>query len=153
MPTTADLDLPYPGPGDPANVPAFIFDLAARIEEVLASGIYTPTLANLANCAGTTTSPWRWTKIGNVVTVSGRLTIDPIEAGTTETVATLPLASDLPSTHSLSGIASPGFDLADDAGFIEAHVASDMALISINATSTSIVTVNVDFTYTFDPVP
>lgn len=154
MATTTELHIPYPGPGDPNNVPADMFALASWLEANMPrSGLYTPTLTNLTNIDTSSASPWRWTKIGNVMTVSGRMAVDPTAAGALELKASLPIESYLPATHSLSGIAGPVYAVADDAGFIEADTVNRLAVIQMIATATTVIATTVQFTYTLDPVP
>jgi hypothetical protein len=56
------------------------------------SGTYTPTLTNGANVAASSAAVAAYTRIGNVVSVSGQLTIDPTAASTiTELTMSLPV--------------------------------------------------------------
>ena len=49
----------------------------------LASGVYTPTMAGVANIDSLTAYTAFWTRVGNIVTVSGRVDVDPTSANTT----------------------------------------------------------------------
>jgi hypothetical protein len=58
------------------------------------SGVYTPTLTNVTNIAASTAYTSHYMRVGNVVTVSGRLNIDPTAATTaSELGISLPIAS------------------------------------------------------------
>lgn len=61
---------------------------------VLASGTYTPTLANTTNVAASTAFSCQYLRVGNTVTVSGRVDIDPTTAAiSTELRMSLPIAT------------------------------------------------------------
>ena len=73
----------------------------------LASGTYTPTLTNTANVAASTAFPSQYVRVGDVVTVSGRVNVDPT-AGTTLTTLgiSLPIASNFGAIDDCSGTAA-----------------------------------------------
>jgi hypothetical protein len=70
------------------------------------SGTYTPTLTNTTNVASSTAVACQYMRVGNVVTVSGYVTIDPTLA-ITDTVLdmSLPVASNLGSARQVGGTA------------------------------------------------
>lgn len=71
-------------------------------------GIYTPTLTNVANVAGSTAFACQWQRVGNVVTVSGRIDIDPTAASVnTEIGLSIPVPSNFASDAACCGSASP----------------------------------------------
>lgn len=72
----------------------------------IASGTYLPTLTNVANAGFLGANTAHWIRVGNVVTVSGSLTITPT-AGTTNTQVgiSLPIASALANHYELGGTA------------------------------------------------
>jgi hypothetical protein len=59
----------------------------------VSSGTYTPTLANTTNIAASTPAVCQYMRVGNVVTVSGTVTIDPTATGRIVMGMTLPIAS------------------------------------------------------------
>jgi hypothetical protein len=61
----------------------------------LRSGTYTPTLTNGTNVSSSTAYVCQWKRVGNVVTVSGRVDIDPTATGATVLGISLPVASAL----------------------------------------------------------
>lgn len=86
------------------------------------SGTYTPTLTNVANLAASTAYQCQYMQVGDVVTVSGRVDIDPTLATTsTQLGISLPVASNLGAaedcagTAFASGIAAQGAAILGDA--------------------------------------
>jgi hypothetical protein len=72
----------------------------------LASGTYTPTLVNTTNIAASTAYACQWMRVGNVVTVSGRVNID-ITTANVDTLLNmdLPIASTLGINSAVAGTA------------------------------------------------
>jgi len=95
--------------------------------QYIVSGTYTPTTTNVANLDASTSYPAQWTRVGNVVTVSGKVQIDP----TAPTVATqlglsLPIASNLANQEDCAGTAfAPG--IAGQGAAILADAGNDRA--------------------------
>lgn len=80
-------------------------DLAGQTD----SGTYTPTLTNVANLDGSTAYACQWLRVGNVVTVSGRVDADPTAAGAVQLGVSLPIASNLANARECAGTAvAPG---------------------------------------------
>lgn len=103
------------------------------------SGTYTPTLTNGANVAASTASVCQYLRIGNTVTVSGRVDVDPTAAaGTaTELGISLPIASAFASATQCAGVAA-----SDVAASMVAQISADavndrasMAFLSQSATN------------------
>lgn len=87
-----------------------------------AHGTYTPTLTNVANLAASTAYSCQYLRVGNTVTVSGRVDVDPTAATTsTQLGISLPVASNLANTNECagtafaSGIAGQGAAILGDA--------------------------------------
>lgn len=93
------------------------------------SGTYTPTITNGANVAASTPFNAIWLRVGNSVTVSGAVSIDPTLAATA-TVAgiSLPIASNFSGTDSCAGTAAVGN--TEPPARINGNVASDYAEIN-----------------------
>ncbi len=66
-------------------------------------GTYTPTTTNVTNMTSSTPGVFQYMRVGNVVTVSGRLAFDPAGAGGFEIGISLPIASNLTNTSQLAG--------------------------------------------------
>ena len=111
--------------------------------QYVASGTYTPTLTNVTNVAASTARLCQWTRVGNVVTVSGQLDIDlTATLLASEVGMSLPIASALTTAYQLGGTANAVAFQANWA--IQADAANDRAQFK----STGIVDVAND-TYTF----
>lgn len=72
----------------------------------LASGVYTPTLTNVANLDGSTTFECQYSRVGSVVTVSGKVSVNPtLTATSTQLGISLPIASDFGAQEDCGGVA------------------------------------------------
>ena len=111
--------------------------------QYIASGTYTPTLTNVTNVAASTARLCQWTRVGNVVTVSGQLNIDlTTTLLASEVGMSLPIASAFTTAYQLGGTANAVAFQANWA--IQADAANDRAQFK----STGIASVTND-TYTF----
>lgn len=91
------------------------FDVNGNIIEgpAVTSGTYTPTLTNTTNVAASTAYQFQWSRVGNTITFSGEVDIDPT-AGLTLTVLTmtLPVVPGFANSFECAGTA------ADDLGTV-----------------------------------
>lgn len=72
----------------------------------LAAGTYTPTLTGVANVAASTAYECQYMRVGNTVTVSGKLDIDPtLTATSTQLGISLPVASNFGAAEDCGGVA------------------------------------------------
>lgn len=71
---------------------------------IIDSGTYTPTLTPVTNVAASTAYSCKYTKVGNMVTVSGKVGINATATGATELQMDLPIFSNLGS-NDLNGTA------------------------------------------------
>jgi hypothetical protein len=97
------------------------------------SGQYTPTLTNTTNVAASTAnSSVTYIRIGDVVTVSGTVNIDPTSASTQTSLGiSLPIASNFVSLAQLAGIANRSSGaLATLAASITADATNDRASLT-----------------------
>jgi hypothetical protein len=119
--------------------------------QYVASGTYTPTLAatNTFNVTGTTSGVCQWMRVGNVVTVSGAISIDP----TTNSVATqlsvsLPIASNFTATRQVGGTGSTAeLGTANPAATISGDGTNDTALFNFTVTDNANHAWHFSFTY------
>lgn len=73
------------------------------------SGVYTPTLTNVANLDASTAYQCQYVRVGDVVTVSGKVDADPTAAGTVQLGISLPIASNFGAEEDCGGVAfAPG---------------------------------------------
>lgn len=102
------------------------------------SGTYTPTLTNVSNLDGSTTNVCQWMRVGGVVTVSGRLAVNPTAAGPTYTELgiSLPVASDFSSIIQACGTAFTN-DLPGQGAFIEADSTNNRMRLGFYADDTN----------------
>lgn len=67
-------------------------------------GTYTPTLTNTANVSASTANPCQWMRIGNMVQVSGNLSVDPtLIATATQLDFSLPVTSSFTQSYQAGG--------------------------------------------------
>lgn len=105
----------------------------AKLLEI-ASGFYTPTLTNVANISSSTAAVLRVLRVGDVVLVSGKVTVDPAAAGVlTRLGISLPVASEFTDAGDCAGVAMVTAILGDTAGII-ADATNNRAEISWVAT-------------------
>ena len=79
-------------------------DVTGTTKQYIASGTYTPTLVNIANCGTLTPYACQWMRVGNVVTVSGFLTVVATTINTATSFSmTLPIASSFSENNNCAG--------------------------------------------------
>lgn len=100
------------------------------------SGTYTPTLFNVTNIDASTAYVCQYMRVGNVVTVSGKVDIDQTAAVAYELGLSLPIASNFSASEQCAGTAV-GVTAADDALWILGDTTNDRASFQAAATSTS----------------
>lgn len=102
--------------------------------QYLASGTYTPGLTNVTNVAASTAYACQWIRVGNVVTVSGKVDIDVTGVGATELGLALPIASAMTVEENLGGDAVSAAAASLSAA-VRADATNDRAAIVFTATS------------------
>lgn len=115
-------------------------------EQDIRSGTYTPTLTNTTNVAASTARLAQWLRLGNVVTVSGQLDIDPTGAGAVLLGISLPVPSAFATAFSLGGTASSMTTAGESAG-LEADATNDRASLKYIAVDVTNHTMAYQFTY------
>lgn len=109
------------------------------------SGTYTPTLANVTNLDASTAYSCQYMRVGNVVTVSGRLEMDPTSsAANTELRMSIPIASNFSLTQHCGGTFSSAITTGSNVGAIFADTNNDAVFRFYSNTST-----NSSFFFTF----
>lgn len=106
------------------------------------SGVYTPTLTSVLNIGSVTARACQWFRVGDVVTVSGSLDVDPVAPGLTKVDISLPVATTMTANQQCSGVANT--QLGDTAAII--GTATD-ARLNWTATPTTSRTFYFTFTY------
>lgn len=111
-----------------------------------ASGTYTPTLTNTTNISASTARLATYMRVGQTVTVSGQLEIDPTAAGAVLLGISLPIASAFTTAYQLGGVGS-SMAIANESYGIEADPTNDRASMKNIAVSTANRVVAYTFTY------
>ena len=70
----------------------------------LGAGSYTPTLTGVTNVAASTAYACQWMRVRDVVTVSGKVDVDPTVVGSTKLGISLPIASNLSAAEQCAGV-------------------------------------------------
>lgn len=123
--------------------------LAGTTTQYIGSGTYTPTLTATANIASSSASACQWLRVGNVVTVSGRINVATTAAANTVTQIriSLPLVSGLAGVSQLSGsggrLSAGGIEVIS----IASDTTNDEALLTFYSTATPSVGCTFHFTY------
>lgn len=94
-----------------AELEQLVIALQTQIPKLLAqtgtSGTYMPTLTAVLNATGLVPFRAHYVRVGDIVMVSGALTIDPVAAGTVTVNLSLPIASNFDtSATSANGLAT-----------------------------------------------
>lgn len=103
----------------------------------LMSNVYTPTLTNVTNITASEAFPCTYMRVGNTVTVSGKVDIDQTSPGAIELGISLPIASTFTNDYQCSGTGI-GIASGDDPMYIQADVVNSRAsLISFDTDTTN----------------
>jgi len=115
------------------------------IENDVLSGTYVPTLTNTTNLDASTASAAQYMRVGSVVTVSGKVNMDPTSTGNTILGMSLPFASDISSNEQVAGVLH-GLG-ATEPGVIYGDATNKLATFQHNAIGTNNRTFFFQFTY------
>ena len=98
------------------------------------NGVYTPTITNISNIQAVTAFQCMYRRVGDQVSVNGRINIDPTTNGSATSIEmTLPVASNLTALGDLAGTsACPD---TNQSGGIFANIATDRAVMTFQAGS------------------
>ncbi len=97
------------------------------------SDVYTPTLTNVANLDGSTAYECQWIQIGDVVTVSGKVSVNPTAPGVETLLGIeLPVASNFGAQQDCGGVAFAS-GIAGQGGGIRADAANNRAELAFIA--------------------
>jgi enamine deaminase RidA (YjgF/YER057c/UK114 family) len=116
---------------------ALVFGTAPTISNLTVTGTsgnvysstWTPTLTAVTNVAASTASEGQFMRVGNVVTFSGQVAIDPTIVGNTALRMTLPVASNFASTRQAAGTFAPAAFADENVGAILADTTNDELLL------------------------
>ncbi|MEK7414483.1 MAG: hypothetical protein AAB263_14305 [Planctomycetota bacterium] len=113
---------------------------------VFASGAYTPTLTALANLDDQQEYISQYMRVGSVVTVSGRVDINPTATTFTDLAISLPIASNFTTIEQCSGVGGTN-SAANGAAIIKGDISGNYAVLSLLAPVTTEYPVFYTFTY------
>ena len=101
------------------------------------ANVYTPTLTNVTNLAASTAYQCQWSRVGNIVTVGGRVDVDPTTTGSCVLGISLPVASNLAQTYQLNGAAACTTIAGQSAGIYgdSANDRASMSWIAVDVTN------------------
>lgn len=121
--------------------------IAAQIAAFpIVSGTYTPTLTNVANLDSATAQVTSYSRVGNVVTVFGRVDVDPTANGTTTQLGiSLPVASNFANTWECAGTGGPQTFV--ETAKINADTANDRAHMEFISTDLNAHSIIFHFSY------
>jgi hypothetical protein len=91
------------------------------------SGTYTPTLTNTTNIAASTANICQYMRVGNVVTVSGTVVIDPTATGRIVLGLSLPIASALTLATQCGGTFASAGTTTVNVGSVTGDATNDRA--------------------------
>jgi len=100
------------------------------------NGIYTPTLTNVTNINSSTAYACQFMRVGNVVTVSGKVRFNCNTAAAAQIDLSLPVASNFTAEEQCAGVASSE-DVADGPMYIKADTTNDRASMYSTTDGTS----------------
>ena len=127
--------------GQPAS-----FSTLSISSGTIASGTYTPTLTNVTNLDGSTAYGAQYMRVGNVVTVSGKVDVDPTLTASTKLGISLPIASTLSAAEKCCGNAVSN-TIASESAAIEGDTVNNRAQMEWISTSVANHSMFYDFTY------
>lgn len=113
---------------------------------VLASGNYTATLTGVTNIDSVTSFEGQYIRVGSIVTVSGKGTIDPTAAAASEVGIALPIASNIGAVEDCCGVAA-WTGIAQETAGIRGDATNNRAAMVWIATDTTAQEVTFTFTY------
>lgn len=114
--------------------------------QYIASGTYTPTLTGVTNIAASTAYACQWMRVGNVVTVSGKVDIDVTLGVASELGVSLPIASNFAAEQNAGGAGSSAA-AASLVTAIKADATNDRAAFVFTAVSVTNDSYFFEFTY------
>lgn len=132
---------------DPVNITSSLQCDSIVNDTGLAHGTYTPTLTNTTNVGNSTARLATYLRVGNTVTVSGQLDIDPTTTATATLLGiSLPIASNFSTAFQAGGTAF-ATGVAGLGGGIEADATNDR--VSLKFISSDITNQTMAYTFTY----
>lgn len=111
------------------------------------SSTYTPTLTNTTNVAASTAYVTGYMRVGNAITVYGKVAIDPSVVGATELRMSLPVPPGFGNDYEAGGTAN--CSATGETAAVSAVAGTSTVSVKYTATSATNNTFNFSFTYTY----
>lgn len=125
------------GTGDPTDLSvAQLLAILGLTGLIPVPGVYTPTLTNVTNVSASSPLQCQYVRVGSVVIVSGRLTVDPTAAALTDLGISLPIASNFGAPEDCGGVAFAGL-VAGQGAVIFADTTNDRAQMTWTTVDTA----------------
>ena len=144
--------------GSATKVPTITVDVYGRVTIVsentipaLAAANYTPALTGIANVSGSSVGGARYSRTGDIVTISGRIVVTPTAGATrTDINVSLPIPSNFTTSADLSGSAGhiSGSPNVFGACLVFSDATNDTLRIAFSSSSTSDHTITFTAQYT-----
>jgi hypothetical protein len=115
------------------------------IEDDIRSGTYTPTLTNTTNLDASAAFVTQYMRVGSVVTVSGKVNMDPTATGNTILGMSLPFSSDISGAEQVAGVLH-GLGTTEP-GVVYGDATNKRATLQHNAIGTGLRSFYFHFTY------
>lgn len=116
--------------------------------QTISSGTYSPTLTNGTNIAASTTAVCNYSRVGNVVTVSGYVEADPTSSATDSALGvSIPIASNFTLASDARGTASVNLSTLYNPGIVLTDTTNDR--VEIRFSSVSALNQGVYFTFQY----
>lgn len=121
--------------------------ITGTTNQYIASGTFTPTLTALTNVASSTMADCQYIRVGNVVTVAGRINVAPTATGTTNFLLSLPIATTIANTSNLGGSGAFDYTTGNNSVSIIGNVGNNKASMQFVAGTTGSQILSFSFTY------
>lgn len=113
--------------------------------QTLTSGIYLPTAANVSNTSAITIDTAQFMRVGNVVTVSGRIAFTNTLNSPSQISITLPVATIVSSVRNVAGVGNE--NIAMKSAIIRGRTGTNDALLEVDGLNSSTYTIYYTYTY------
>lgn len=135
------VNLDDPSSAQDAATKAYVDSVIPAV--TLAHGTYTATISNTTNVSSNTPEVWQYLRVGDVVTVSGTITIATTSSGNTILEFSLPFASNMTLATQCTGLGTN----AGATGVITGDISTDLGRYIFSAGGSSSTIHSLHFTY------
>ena len=113
--------------------------------QTLTSGIYLPTATNVSNTSAITIDTAQYMRVGNVVTVSGRIAFTNTLNSPSQISITLPIATVVSAVGNVAGVGNE--NVAMKSAIIRGRTGTNDALLEVDGLNSSTYTIYYTYTY------